>query len=433
MLILIATSTTLNGFNASLKWRIRNIQLLVGVFGTLLAYIFLNIVQKNYTKKGERIVKPWQYWFLLAGFVCGYLVTRFFLIHVSKSQASKGRKIGFFFSLVTTDLIEEAVAEDKEMRVNIKGLRVYLKDESDPNAGKIDAVVRKDDQEVSPAINPVAHEIQLSAVGGLAECWCPNNNNPLAHDAPTNVGEGTEDYDSESSAGKKDEAVSQKVHDEASAIAAKAQETPNYPGSKVEGMYVIHEVYRYLGVIASFTMCLSHGSNSVASSISPLLIVQQTRANYLGEPNNSKLGYWVGGAGIAFGIILLGKRVMTVVGKKIVRLNYMVDFCSQMAAAISIIFGSYIGMPVSTNHCIVGSLLGVYLARKLKFVNYAYCTEEQKEEAKEYLEESAQRNGAEYGLNKKLFAKIFAWWLTTVPAAFILAGVTDKILQLFTK
>jgi hypothetical protein len=154
VLILIATSTTLNGFNASLKWRIRNIQLLVGVFGTSLAYIFLNIVQKNYTKKGERIVKPWQYWFLLLGFVCGYLVTRFFLILVSKSQASKGRKICFFFSLVTTDLIEEAVAEDKEMRVNVKGLRVYPKDESDPNAGKNDAAVREGDQEVSPAINP---------------------------------------------------------------------------------------------------------------------------------------------------------------------------------------------------------------------------------------------------------------------------------------
>ena len=68
MLILACTSTTLNGFKASLKWRIRNIQLLVGITGIVLAYLFLMIIQKNYTKKGESIIKPWQYWFLLVGF-----------------------------------------------------------------------------------------------------------------------------------------------------------------------------------------------------------------------------------------------------------------------------------------------------------------------------------------------------------------------------
>ena len=112
ILILISTSATLNGFNASFKWRIINIQLLVAVTTTILAYLFLVLVQINYTKKGERIVDPWQYWFLLVGFVAGYLITRFFLIIVCKSKASFGRKLGFFFSIVTTDLIEEAVEED---------------------------------------------------------------------------------------------------------------------------------------------------------------------------------------------------------------------------------------------------------------------------------------------------------------------------------
>ena len=224
--------------------------------------------------------------------MCGYLITRFFLILVSRSKATTGRKVGFFFSLVTTDLIEEAVAEDKEMRVNIKGVRVYPADESDPNAAKDDAAVPKGDQEVSPAIN--------------AE----------ADNAPVKAGENLEVYDAGNTAEKKNDAEGQKVHDEAAA-AAKAQENaPNYPGSKVEGMYVINEVYRYLGVIASFTMCMSHGSNDVANSISPLLVVQQTHAKYLGEPNDSKIGYWVGGVGIAFGIILLGERVMITLARK---------------------------------------------------------------------------------------------------------------------
>lgn len=249
--------------------------------------------------------------------------------------------------------------------------------------------------------------------------------------APAKEVDNLEVYDNAGNAEKK-EGADTKVQDEAAA--AKAQEAPDYPISQVKGMFVINEVYRYLGVIASFVMCLSHGANDVANAISPLLAVQQTRAVYLGESSTGKLGYWVGGIGIVAGIILLGERVMITVGKKMVRLTYVVDFCSQMSTAIIVICKSFLGLPVSTTHCMVGAILGIYLARKIPFINYAYCTDEQKEEAKKYLEETGDKKGsAEYGLDKKLFAKIFGWWVATVPAAFCLAGFIAWIISLFTK
>ena len=40
---------------------------------------------------------------------------------------------------------------------------------------------------------------------------------------------------------------------------------------------VISEVYRYLMLLAAMMVCLGHGSNDVANSISPLLMVLDTK------------------------------------------------------------------------------------------------------------------------------------------------------------
>lgn len=44
--------------------------------------------------------------------------------------------------------------------------------------------------------------------------------------------------------------------------------------SKLEAQQnVINEVYRYLMLLAAMMVCIGHGSNDVANSISPLLTV----------------------------------------------------------------------------------------------------------------------------------------------------------------
>ena len=73
-------------------------------------------------------------------------------------------------------------------------------------------------------------------------------------------------------------------------------------------------------VVAALMVCLAHGSNDVANSISPLLVV--LRVNGIQD----EFAYLLGSAGIALGLLVLGYRVMETVGKKVVKLDFPKGF-----------------------------------------------------------------------------------------------------------
>jgi inorganic phosphate transporter, PiT family len=133
---------------------------------------------------------------------------------------------------------------------------------------------------------------------------------------------------------------------------------------------LVFKTFRILLIIAAMLVCLGLGANDVANSISPLVIVLQAN-EYVG----ANLAYAVGSAGLALGLILLGKKVMDTVGKKVVKLDFAKGFCAQLAAGMSVIAGTMAGMPVSTTHCAVGAVFGIGLANKLQIVKDAYPEE----------------------------------------------------------
>ena len=129
---------------------------------------------------------------------------------------------------------------------------------------------------------------------------------------------------------------------------------------------LICEVYRYMMVVAAMMVCLAHGANDVANSISPLLTVFQSH-----QIKENK-AYLVGSTGIALGLLLLGYKVMETVGKKVIKLDFAKGFSAQLATATSVILGTIFGLPLSTTHCMVGSLFGIILANKTKMVDLVY-------------------------------------------------------------
>jgi phosphate/sulfate permease len=119
-------------------------------------------------------------------------------------------------------------------------------------------------------------------------------------------------------------------------------------------------------VQAACLVCLAHGSNDVANSITPLLVELRV------TNHQASFAYWLGGIGISLGLLTLGYKVMETVGKNVIKLDFYKGFACQFATANCIILGSRLGIPLSTTHCMVGSLFGIALCNKLAMVKRTY-------------------------------------------------------------
>jgi len=128
----------------------------------------------------------------------------------------------------------------------------------------------------------------------------------------------------------------------------------------------VEKVFTPMMLFTACSMAFAHGSNDVANGIGPLAAVYSIISSGGQVMQKSELPLWIlllGGTGIVLGLITLGYRVMLTVGKKITELTPSRGFCAELAAATTVVIASRTGLPVSTTHILVGSILGVGLAR----------------------------------------------------------------------
>ena len=128
----------------------------------------------------------------------------------------------------------------------------------------------------------------------------------------------------------------------------------------------VEKVFTPMMLFTACSMAFAHGSNDVANGIGPLAAVVSIVTSGGEVAQSSELPLWIlllGGGGIVLGLITLGYRVMLTVGKKITELTPSRGFCAELAAAITVVLASRTGLPVSTTHILVGSVLGVGIAR----------------------------------------------------------------------
>jgi PiT family inorganic phosphate transporter len=146
----------------------------------------------------------------------------------------------------------------------------------------------------------------------------------------------------------------------------------------------------------------------------------------------------IGAAGISLGLLLYGPRLIRMVGEQITKMNPMRAFCVALSAAITVIFASAFGLPVSSTHIAVGAVFGVGFFREY----YTSRSARRRQYVANRLPESARANGrngdggADSATARKLvrrahFLTIIAAWIVTVPAAAILAAVLFWILSQF--
>ena len=116
----------------------------------------------------------------------------------------------------------------------------------------------------------------------------------------------------------------------------------------------------------------AHGANDVSNSIAPFAVVI---AIYMYDDTLQKTSteWWIllmGGAGIVLGLATWGYRVMATIGHKVTKLTPSRGFTIEFGAAMTVLIASRLQIPVSTTHCVVGSVFFVGLADGIRAVNY---------------------------------------------------------------
>jgi inorganic phosphate transporter, PiT family len=119
-------------------------------------------------------------------------------------------------------------------------------------------------------------------------------------------------------------------------------------------------------IFAAALLSFAHGANDVANAIGPLAAINDAIMTG-GISSNAGIPLWVmavGALGIALGLALYGPKLIRTVGSEITELDQMRAFSVAMAASITVIIASQLGLPVSSTHIAVGGIFGVGFLRE---------------------------------------------------------------------
>ena len=119
-------------------------------------------------------------------------------------------------------------------------------------------------------------------------------------------------------------------------------------------------------IFAAALLSFAHGANDVANAIGPLAAISDAVMGG-GVAGKVEIPFWVmavGAVGIAVGLALYGPKLIKTVGSEITELDQIRAYSIAMAASITVIIASQLGLPVSSTHIAVGGVFGVGFLRE---------------------------------------------------------------------
>lgn len=165
----------------------------------------------------------------------------------------------------------------------------------------------------------------------------------------------------------------------------------------------VEKIFVALQIVTACCMAFAHGANDVANAIGPLsAVITVAKSGIAGL--QERMPGWIlalGGIGIVIGLATWGWRVIETIGKKITELTPSRGFAAEFGAATTVLLASKLGLPVSTTHTLVGSVLGVGMARGFGTLNTA------------------------------MIRDIVVSWVITVPVGAVLAILFYSLFSLF--
>lgn len=135
----------------------------------------------------------------------------------------------------------------------------------------------------------------------------------------------------------------------------------------------VNQLFTWPLICSAALLSFAHGANDVANAVGPLAaIYEAVKEGAIATTAGTPMWIMVLGAlGLSVGLGLYGAKLIRTVGKEITELDQMRAYSIAMAATLTVIVASQLGMPVSTTHISIGAVFGVGFLRELLKVNYA--------------------------------------------------------------
>lgn len=178
----------------------------------------------------------------------------------------------------------------------------------------------------------------------------------------------------------------------------------------------LDKVFRKLQLVSAAAFSLGHGANDAQKTIGLISImlftslqspeITENFKNVIALFFDAEKGYHVPQIVaiicylmIALGTLIGGKNVIKTTGTGIVKITPDKGFCAETVGATTVIGCSLFGIPVSTSHGIVGSIIGVGLTNGVKGINWGT-------------------------------AKSILWaWVLTIPAPLLISGLLYSLIK----
>ncbi|CAH8475975.1 unnamed protein product [Schistosoma intercalatum] len=161
------------------------------------------------------------------------------------------------------------------------------------------------------------------------------------------------------------------------------------------------QVFSSLQILTAVFGSFAHGGNDVSNAIGPLIglwLIATTQS----VDSSKTTDVWIlvyGGVGISVGLWIWGRRVIQTLGEDLTKISPSSGVCIEIGSALTVLIASKIGLPISTTHCKVGSVVFVGRARSRDNVNWG------------------------------IFRNILVAWLVTLPAA---GAISALLMYIFT-
>lgn len=149
------------------------------------------------------------------------------------------------------------------------------------------------------------------------------------------------------------------------------QKAPIHAVSSSYQYPVTESLLARLQVMSACFVAFAHGSNDVGNAIAPLAVIAHILQTGRVPLDGFQVPLWIlvlGGAGIVIGLAVWGRNVIATIGGGILPLQPSGGFCAELATGITILVASRLGLPVSTSHALVGSVVGIGLIQNPKAV-----------------------------------------------------------------